>query len=203
MAAPLPIADRLQGKRRFYMIGVIVMSIAGACSALASITLQYTEKGDNQYGCRSERLMMGGKMNSNMYCTRETAACNFLSKYLRGHDRSNATVACNEAVGWHLAYCPTALLMPSHPGRSKMAADYFDHQCTNRPGPLRRPSSFTTHHARYQNGQGGRSGTDLTEFQTSHITLFTHYHELIRRPSFLHLSTASTMALGALCDLDM
>jgi len=108
MAAPLPIADRLQGKRRFYMIGVIVMSIAGACSALASITLQYTEKGDNQYGCRSERLMMGGKMNSNMYCTRETAACNFLSKYLRGHDRSNATVACNEAVGWHLA---TALLL--------------------------------------------------------------------------------------------
>lgn len=86
------------GKRRFYIIGVVVMSIAGACSALASIILQYAEKGDNQYGCHSERLMMGGKMNTNMYCTREMAACNFLSKYLKGHDRTNAAVACNEAV---------------------------------------------------------------------------------------------------------
>lgn len=86
------------GKRRFYVIGVVVMSIAGACSALASIALHYTEKGNNQYGCTSERLMMGGKMNTNMYCTRETAACNFQPQYLRGNDRSNAAIACNEAL---------------------------------------------------------------------------------------------------------
>ncbi|KAH9881526.1 hypothetical protein IAQ61_000252 [Plenodomus lingam] len=86
------------GKRRFYVIGVIVTSVAGACSALASIVLHYTERGDNQYGCTPERLMMGGKMNTNMYCTREAAACNLQPQYLRGSDRSNAEVACNEAL---------------------------------------------------------------------------------------------------------
>ncbi|KAF2849042.1 hypothetical protein T440DRAFT_144781 [Plenodomus tracheiphilus IPT5] len=86
------------GKRRFYIIAVVVMSIAGACSALASIALHYTEKGDNQWGCTGERLMMGGKMNTNMYCTREMAACNFQPQYLRGDDRSNASIACNEAL---------------------------------------------------------------------------------------------------------
>ncbi|KAI8934339.1 hypothetical protein NX059_009075 [Plenodomus lindquistii] len=91
-------AQLAAGKRRFYVLGVIIMSIAGACSALASIVLHYTEKGDNQYGCTGERLMMGGKMNTNMYCTREMAACNFQPKYLRGNDRSDASIACNEAL---------------------------------------------------------------------------------------------------------
>lgn len=74
------------------------MTVTGAAAALASIALHFTQKGNDQYGCSSERLMMGGKMNTNIYCTREMAACNFQPKYLKGTDRSNATVACNETV---------------------------------------------------------------------------------------------------------
>lgn len=37
-------------------------------------------------------------MNTNLYCTREMAACNFQPKVLKGKDRSNAAIACNEAV---------------------------------------------------------------------------------------------------------
>lgn len=56
--------------------------------------------------------MMSGKMNTNMYCTREMAACNFQPKYLRGSERSNAAIACNEAVGGYLDH-PSAVLLIS------------------------------------------------------------------------------------------
>jgi hypothetical protein len=42
--------------------------------------------------------MMGASLNTNKFCTREAAACNFLPKYLKGNDRSNASIACNETV---------------------------------------------------------------------------------------------------------
>ncbi|KAF1849727.1 uncharacterized protein K460DRAFT_372165 [Cucurbitaria berberidis CBS 394.84] len=86
------------GKRRFWIIAVVVMSVTGAATALASIALHYTEKGPDQYGCNPDVLRMGGKLNTNMYCTREMAACNFLPKYLKTKDRGNASVACNETL---------------------------------------------------------------------------------------------------------
>jgi hypothetical protein len=74
------------------------MTIAGGAASLASLALHFTKKGDDQFGCVSETLMMSGKLNTNKFCTREMAACNFLPKYLKGNDRSNASIACNETV---------------------------------------------------------------------------------------------------------
>jgi hypothetical protein len=73
----------LQSKRRFWVLSIVVTTIAGAVVALASIILHYTEMGDDQYGCRPERLMMGGKMNTNQYCTREIAACRYQPKFIK------------------------------------------------------------------------------------------------------------------------
>jgi hypothetical protein len=74
------------------------MTIASAAASLASLVLHFTSKGDDQFGCVSETLMMSGSLNTNKFCTREMAACNFLPKYLKGNDRSNASIACNETV---------------------------------------------------------------------------------------------------------
>jgi hypothetical protein len=74
------------------------MTTAGAAAALASLVLHYTDKGNDAFGCTSETLQMSGKLNTNKFCTREMAACNFLPKYSRGSDRSNAAIACNETV---------------------------------------------------------------------------------------------------------
>lgn len=74
------------------------MTITGAAASLASLVLHYTRKGDDQFGCISETLMMSGKLNTNKYCTREMAACNFQATYLKGSDKSNAAIACNETV---------------------------------------------------------------------------------------------------------
>lgn len=86
------------GTRRFYIIAIVTTTVAGMGSALATFVLHYTKLGKNQYGCTAERLMMGGQLNTNMYCTREMAACKFQPKYLRAGDRSNAQIACNESV---------------------------------------------------------------------------------------------------------
>lgn len=92
------------GTRRFYILAIVVMTLAGIGSALASLVLHYTELG-SQYGCKAERLMMGTRLNTNLYCTREQAACNFLPKYLRaGDDRDNAAIACNESVSQFLLH---------------------------------------------------------------------------------------------------
>lgn len=80
------------------VLAVIVMTAAGSMTALASLILHYTERGSNEFGCASERLMMAGKMNSNQFCTRELAACNFQYRYLKGTDKNNASLACNETV---------------------------------------------------------------------------------------------------------
>jgi hypothetical protein len=56
--------------------------------------------GDDQYGCRPERLMMGGKMNTNQYCTREIAACRYQPKFIE-KKQYEASIACNEAVSLH------------------------------------------------------------------------------------------------------
>ncbi|CAO2658561.1 Nn.00g062840.m01.CDS01 [Neocucurbitaria sp. VM-36] len=86
------------GKRRFWIIAVVAMTVSGAAAALASIVLHYTEKGEDQYGCTPETFTMGGTFYTNMYCTREMGACNFLPKFLKAAERGNATVACNEIV---------------------------------------------------------------------------------------------------------
>ena len=78
---------------------MIVTSLVGAVTALVSIILHYTNKGDDVFGCRSETLQMAGKFNTNKYCTREVAACNFLPKYLSNKsDRASAALGCTEAV---------------------------------------------------------------------------------------------------------
>lgn len=97
--------DTHKGKRRFWIIAVVVMTISGAATALASIVLHFTEKGDDQYGCTPETLMMAGKFNTNMYCTREMAACNFLPKFIKAGERGQATVACNETVRFSVSAC--------------------------------------------------------------------------------------------------
>ena len=74
------------------------MTIAGAGASLASLALHFSNKGYDQFGCKTETLMMSGSLNTNKFCTREMAACNFLPKYLKGSDRSNASIACNETV---------------------------------------------------------------------------------------------------------
>lgn len=51
---------------------------------------------------------MSGKMNTNVYCTREMAACRFQPEFVTGRDKQNASVACNEAVSSlssHVAKC--------------------------------------------------------------------------------------------------
>lgn len=85
-------------KRRFWVLAVVVTTLIGAVTALVSIILHYTNKGDDAFGCKSETLMMNGKFNTNKYCTREMAACNFLPKYLNKGDKGSAAVGCAEAV---------------------------------------------------------------------------------------------------------
>ncbi|KAF9693893.1 hypothetical protein EKO04_008184 [Ascochyta lentis] len=85
-------------KRRFWILAVVLTSLVGAVTALVSIILHYTNKGDDAFGCRSETLQMAGKFNTNKYCTREAAACNFLPKYLSKGDKSSAALGCTEAV---------------------------------------------------------------------------------------------------------
>ncbi|KAF1937301.1 hypothetical protein EJ02DRAFT_437955 [Clathrospora elynae] len=86
------------GKRRFWILSIVVMTIGGAATAVASMVLHYTEKGNDQYSCSPQRLMMAGKMNTNQYCTREMAACSYQPKFLKAGDRGNAAIACNEIV---------------------------------------------------------------------------------------------------------
>jgi hypothetical protein len=80
------------------------MTIAGAAASLASLALHFTSQGDDEFGCATETLMMSGSMNTNKFCTREMAACSFLPKYLKGSDRSNASIACNETVRIAFSY---------------------------------------------------------------------------------------------------
>ncbi|KAJ4988240.1 hypothetical protein SVAN01_06336 [Stagonosporopsis vannaccii] len=95
-----PGMDTLQAanKRRFWILAVVVTSLVGAVTALVSIILHYTNMGDDAFGCRSETLQMAGRFNTNKYCTREMAACNFLPEYLSKGDKDSAALGCAEAV---------------------------------------------------------------------------------------------------------
>ena len=97
-AAAYPPADKLQTTRRFWVLAVIVTTIAGFCSSVAALALHYTKRGNNEFGCRSETLNMLGSSNTNEYCTREMAVCNFLPRYLSAGERDTAVLACNETV---------------------------------------------------------------------------------------------------------
>jgi hypothetical protein len=90
--------DELQTTRRFWVLAVIVTTIAGFCSSIAALALHYTKRGNNEFGCTSETLNMLGSSNTNEYCTREMAVCNFLPKYLSAGERDTAVLACNETV---------------------------------------------------------------------------------------------------------
>ncbi|CAN9419887.1 unnamed protein product [Alternaria alternata] len=84
--------------RRFWMLSIVVTTLAGSATALSAVVLHYTERGDDQWGCSSERLMMSGKLNTNQYCTREMAACNYQPGFVPRGDRENTSIACTEAV---------------------------------------------------------------------------------------------------------
>ncbi|KAL5113218.1 hypothetical protein ACEQ8H_008913 [Pleosporales sp. CAS-2024a] len=86
------------GKRRFWVIAVTATSAAGALAALVSLALHFTHRGNDGFGCHSKTWQVTGKRDTNKYCTREMAACNFLPKHLKGADLRNADIACNEAV---------------------------------------------------------------------------------------------------------
>ncbi|RMZ66094.1 hypothetical protein GMOD_00005163 [Pyrenophora seminiperda CCB06] len=85
-------------KRRFWILSVVVVTVVGAIMALVAIILDYTKRGNDRWGCTSERLAMGGKMNTNLYCTREMAACNYQARFLTGKHRTNADIVCNCAT---------------------------------------------------------------------------------------------------------
>jgi hypothetical protein len=75
------------------------MTTASATTALASLALHFISKGDDDFGCKSETLMMSGKLNTNKQCTREMAACNFFPEYaILRRDQAIISVACNETV---------------------------------------------------------------------------------------------------------
>lgn len=93
----------IQPSRRFYTLAVWVMSAAGAVTALASIVLHYTEQGDDEWGCSSSREKMTSGTNTNMMCTREMGACNFIKTQLKKAKSDklwSAELACNEAVSF-------------------------------------------------------------------------------------------------------
>lgn len=102
------------------MLAVVVTTLIGAVTALVSIILHYTNKGDDAFGCKSETLMMNGKFNTNKFCTREMAACNFLPKYLNKGDKGSAAVGCAEAVSFETTTYDHCLQIQGH---CKMDAD--------------------------------------------------------------------------------
>ncbi|KAI1584358.1 hypothetical protein PtrEW13061_008467, partial [Pyrenophora tritici-repentis] len=85
-------------RRRFWILSVVVMTVAGSIMALVSLILHYTKRGSDRWGCTSERAMMGGELNTNLYCPREMAACNYQPRFLKGTQRMNADITCNCAV---------------------------------------------------------------------------------------------------------
>jgi hypothetical protein len=58
--------------------------------------------------------MMNGKFNTNKYCTREMAACNFLPKYLNKTDKSSAAIGCAEAVSFETTTHDHCLQIQGH-----------------------------------------------------------------------------------------
>ncbi|KAH8696836.1 hypothetical protein GQ44DRAFT_124085 [Phaeosphaeriaceae sp. PMI808] len=89
------------GERRFWVLAISVMTSVGAIAALTSFALHFTKMGKDEYGCSPDTLMMNGKLNTNIYCTREMAACNFQSKNIKtigNAYQGQVNQACNEAV---------------------------------------------------------------------------------------------------------
>lgn len=112
------------------MLAVVVTTLIGAVTALVSIILHYTNKGDDAFGCTSETLMMNGKFNTNKYCTREMAACNFLPKYLNKTDKSSAAIGCAEAVSFEIITNDHCLQIQGH---CKMDSDCPDIVISSHP----------------------------------------------------------------------
>jgi hypothetical protein len=69
--------------------------------------------------------MMSGKMNTNQYCTREVAACNYQPKFIK-KNRQEASIACNEAVSSQEKISQD--IANTLVGRGQVVADHSDHQ---------------------------------------------------------------------------
>ncbi|KAF2018263.1 hypothetical protein BU24DRAFT_167832 [Aaosphaeria arxii CBS 175.79] len=65
-------------RRRFWVAFVQFWAGGVAVSALATIIVHYTTKGDDQFGCTSYKDATGGKVYE---CTREMGACNVLPEW--------------------------------------------------------------------------------------------------------------------------
>jgi hypothetical protein len=69
---------------------------------------------------------MNGKMNTNVYCTREMAVCRFQPDFATGGNKQNANVACNETVSLLLSHVCEMFFTDSRAGCSQVDADCLD-----------------------------------------------------------------------------
>jgi hypothetical protein len=142
-----------QNKRRFWILSIVITTVAGAVAALASIVLHYTEQGNDEYGCRPQRLMMTGKMNTNQYCTRELAACNYQPKFIMKKDKlRQASIACNEAVSLQRNVWKTDTDIS--PGGCEMVADHSDLQRAHSARLVLHPGTFAKNSKRDASERG-------------------------------------------------
>ena len=90
----------VQPRRRFWVGFVFLTTTANFASAMAALILHYTQKGPDQYGCKST---VGSSGFTTLSCTREMAACNvmpaLMDKLVDKFDKKWAVpLSCNEAV---------------------------------------------------------------------------------------------------------
>jgi hypothetical protein len=153
------------------MLSIVVTTVAGSATALAAVVLHYTERGDDQWGCSSERLMMSGKMNTNMYCTREMATCNYQPNFLPRGDRGNTSIACSEAVRyWELA---TVELTDIVVGYCQVDTDRDDRQCADNTGDVFSSSTPTKKVTTSRTQRALTRGKDMMR-STSYYPFGTH-----------------------------
>ncbi|PSN61706.1 hypothetical protein BS50DRAFT_578225 [Corynespora cassiicola Philippines] len=89
----------------FWTIASCVTSGAVVASAIASIILHFTGRGDDEYGCKSGIFRNNTARFTNMWCTREIAACGFLKDHVNAVEQDGRVypgIACSEttAVKW-------------------------------------------------------------------------------------------------------
>ncbi|KAF2635890.1 hypothetical protein P280DRAFT_473532 [Massarina eburnea CBS 473.64] len=90
--------------RRFYVIAVYITGTFSSVASLTALILHFTDKGDDKWGCtsttgRTSNTPAKGIPFTNLLCSREIGACNFLTPQLAGKSlQLMASSACNTAV---------------------------------------------------------------------------------------------------------
>ncbi|PSN64118.1 hypothetical protein BS50DRAFT_612287 [Corynespora cassiicola Philippines] len=104
-------ADLNGPRRRFWTGFVMLGGTTGFAAALAALIVHYTDRGDDQYGCTSETHAMSSGSNTNMVCSREAGACNFMPQWLSGTSKQwSYELACNEIVAVKWMQIPLMLI---------------------------------------------------------------------------------------------